>query len=275
MCRGKLGHSSIPARKDVLRHMYFTTSVLCVLMVVWILFAPGSWLIGRSKLHDDFLTHLGDQNSVVPPETLTKYAGHTAVHLTHILPGALWAGLIPFQLHPTFRSGWPRTNRIFGYTFFASAFLMSGGIVIIFKRDLFFEKFFPDSPPQNMHPSLFLLAWLFISLAHRSWDKRLDDASLINNMQKFRTYDPSPVRDLLRLIRNKHHHFDELPTEFKESNDVSNQDALLEYFEGRFPCLLMHCFNCCRILLKEEDTLAGKYFIVPFPKPDTTVTHSW
>jgi hypothetical protein len=27
-------------------------------------------------------------------------------------------------------------------------------------------------------------------------------------------------------------------------------------------------------LLKEEDTLAGKYFIVPFPKPDTTIKHS-
>jgi hypothetical protein len=136
-------------------------------MVVWILFAPGSWLIGRSKLHDDYLTHLGDSNSVVPPETLTKYAGHTAVHLTHTLPGALWAGLIPFQLHPTFRSRWPRLHRLFGYTFFASAFLMSGGIVIIFKRDLFFEKFFPDLPPPKYSSELYLfgLAVYFASTA--------------------------------------------------------------------------------------------------------------
>jgi serine/threonine protein kinase len=104
-----------------------------------------------------------------------------------------------------------------------------------------------------------------------SWDQKLDDA-LINNMQRFRTYDPSSVRDLLRLIRNKHHHFDELPDEFRASQ-VSNQDALLEYFEARFPRLMMHCFNCCRRLLSEDDPLALKYVIAPFPKLDIKQSH--
>ena len=37
-----------------------------------------------------------------------------------------------------------------------------------------------------------------------SWDRELDP-ELVSNVQKFRTYDPSSVRDLLRLIRNKTH----------------------------------------------------------------------
>jgi hypothetical protein len=71
------------------------------------------------------------------------------VHLTHILPDSLWAGLIPFQLHPTFRSTWPRLHRLFGYTFFASSFSVTLGIVIILKRGLSFENSFSDlSPPK-------------------------------------------------------------------------------------------------------------------------------
>ena len=113
-----------------------------------------------------------------------------------------------------------------------------------------------------------------VDIVGTSWDKRLDDDSLLNNVQKFRSYDPSSARDLLRLIRNKVHHFDELPTEFRESNHISNQDTLLEYFEARFPLLLMHCYNFCKKLLKEDDPLAAKYSIVPFPKPDVNIKHS-
>ena len=100
-----------------------------------------------------------------------------------------------------------------------------------------------------------------------SWDKRLDEA-LIDNMQRFRSYDPSAVRDLLRLIRNKHHHFDELSTEFREASNVNNQDDLFLYFETRFPNLLMHCYNYCRLILNEDDPLTTKYNIPPFPKSD-------
>ena len=92
-----------------------------------------------------------------------------------------------------------------------------------------------------------------------SWDTRLD-GPLISNMQRFRTYDPSSVRDLLRLIRNKHHHFDELPEDFRASK-VANQDSLLEYFEAKFPRLLIHCWNCCRLVLTVDDPLKGKYSI--------------
>ena len=66
-----------------------------------------------------------------------------------------------------------------------------------------------------------------------SWDRLLDD-DLVNNVQRFRTYDPSSIRDLLRLLRNKHHHFDELPAPLKESIGTKT-DGLMEYFDKRFP----------------------------------------
>lgn len=91
-----------------------------------------------------------------------------------------------------------------------------------------------------------------------SWASKIDSC-LLNNVQKFRTYDTSSVRDFLRLIRNKHHHFDELPAEFKEI--APTQKDLLEYFEARFPKLLMHCYHICREILKNGDQLSIKYDI--------------
>eukprot|EP00554_Chaetoceros_debilis_P016855 CAMPEP_0194127386 /NCGR_PEP_ID=MMETSP0150-20130528/60494_1 /TAXON_ID=122233 /ORGANISM="Chaetoceros debilis, Strain MM31A-1" /LENGTH=1501 /DNA_ID=CAMNT_0038821307 /DNA_START=204 /DNA_END=4709 /DNA_ORIENTATION=+ len=92
-----------------------------------------------------------------------------------------------------------------------------------------------------------------------SWSSSIDK-ELLNNVQKFRTYDTSSVRDCLRLIRNKHHHFDELPLEFREKI-APDQVSLLRYFESKFPRLLMHCYNTCREHLQAGDPLGGKYKI--------------
>lgn len=92
-----------------------------------------------------------------------------------------------------------------------------------------------------------------------SWDKALD-SDLISNVSRFRTYDPSSVRDLLRMIRNKYHHFCELPDSVKDKIGYSLDD-LLHYFESKFPLLLMHCYNLCRDFLPSEDSLIIKYGI--------------
>jgi len=67
------------------------------------------------------------------------------------------------------------------------------------------------------------------------------------------------VRDCLRLIRNKHHHFDEMPLEFREN--VPDQCALLKYFEDNFPRLLMHCYTTCREHFQRDDPLTIKFDI--------------
>lgn len=113
------------------------------------------------------------------------------------------------------------------------------------------------------------------SVVGTAWDTVLDD-DLVSNVQRFRTYDPSSVRDLLRLIRNKYHHFEELPDHLKASMG-SKTDGLSVYFEKRFPALLVHCFNMCRDVLSEDDALCIKYSIPQAPKtkafdlPTTTI----
>lgn len=52
------------------------------------------------------------------------------------------------------------------------------------------------------------------SVVGRSWDARLD-AELTEDAGRYRKYDFSSVRDLLRVVRNKRHHFHELPERVK------------------------------------------------------------
>lgn len=92
-----------------------------------------------------------------------------------------------------------------------------------------------------------------------AWDKVLYD-DLISNVQRFRAYDPCSIRDLLRLIRNKHHHFDELPPEVRQKVG-SNTEGLMNYFETVFPKLLLHCYKVCGALLHADDPLVQKYSI--------------
>ena len=141
--QGALQENIIQSR---LKWLYLVTSAFCVMMICWILVMPSSWLIGRSELHDRILFSMIDPHGVTPPHILSKYEGHTAVHLTHILPGALWAGMIPLQLHQTFRKQRPRLHRMSGYVFMACTLLMTVGIFIILKRKLLFDHFFniPD-----------------------------------------------------------------------------------------------------------------------------------
>mmetsp|Transcript_15090 Transcript_15090/g.32995 ORF Transcript_15090/g.32995 Transcript_15090/m.32995 type:complete len:1483 (-) Transcript_15090:66-4514(-) len=106
-----------------------------------------------------------------------------------------------------------------------------------------------------------------VEIVGTSWDKCLD-MELVSNVQKFRTYDPSSVRDLLRLIRNKYHHFDELPEAIKSAMG-SKAEGLSSYFEKRFPSLLVHCFNTCREILPADDPFCEKYAIPAAPKLKT------
>ncbi|KAL3923717.1 MAG: hypothetical protein SGILL_001495 [Bacillariaceae sp.] len=111
--------------------------------------------------------HLKD--TIVATETMTKYKGHTAVHLTHLLPAAIWSAAIPFQLHRGFRKEHPVLHRRVGYAFFCCSFLVAMGIVIIVQRDLSFEKLFDDLPPlkSSTEPVMYFMALYFaVSAGH-------------------------------------------------------------------------------------------------------------
>ena len=136
----------------VLKWMYIVLCYLCISMVGWILVAPASWLIPRSTWHRDVLLPLLERMGgfrVVPVVIITKFQEHTLVHFTHILPAAIWAGIIPFQLHPTWRHQHRQLHRILGYVFVATALSIATGIGIIVQRKLTYDHSFPDLPPQN------------------------------------------------------------------------------------------------------------------------------
>ncbi|KAJ1562926.1 bifunctional endoribonuclease/protein kinase ire1 [Cladochytrium tenue] len=74
----------------------------------------------------------------------------------------------------------------------------------------------------------------------RDWTARLDRA-LVEDLGKFRKYDGALLRDLLRSLRNKRHHYQDLPAETKQLlGDIP--DGFLAYFSSRFPALLLHVY---------------------------------
>uniref|UniRef100_A0A8D3DFZ8 Serine/threonine-protein kinase/endoribonuclease IRE1 n=1 Tax=Scophthalmus maximus TaxID=52904 RepID=A0A8D3DFZ8_SCOMX len=64
---------------------------------------------------------------------------------------------------------------------------------------------------------------------------------LQTDLRKFRSYKGGSVRDLLRAMRNKKHHYRELPADVQETLG-SIPDDFVSYFTSRFPHLLMHTY---------------------------------
>lgn len=60
-----------------------------------------------------------------------------------------------------------------------------------------------------------------------SWAAKLD-AEFMGNLGKYRKYNFGSLRDLLRVIRNKHNHFREMPESLQERVG-RNADAFVGY----------------------------------------------
>ena len=73
------------------------------------------------------------------------------------------------------------------------------------------------------------------------WEGALD-RGLLDNLGKFRKYDFTSLRDLLRVIRNKRHHYRDLPEDVQRALG-SVPSGFLAYFEARFPSLLMWAYR--------------------------------
>uniref|UniRef100_A0A665UJW6 Serine/threonine-protein kinase/endoribonuclease IRE1 n=1 Tax=Echeneis naucrates TaxID=173247 RepID=A0A665UJW6_ECHNA len=77
---------------------------------------------------------------------------------------------------------------------------------------------------------------------------------LQTDLRKFRSYKGGSVRDLLRAMRNKKHHYRELPAEVQETLGSIPDDFVL-YFTSRFPHLLMHTYLAMRTCAQERPFL--------------------
>lgn len=90
------------------------------------------------------------------------------------------------------------------------------------------------------------------SLLGRGWDRKLDP-ELLEDMGRYRKYDSCSVRDLLRVIRNKRSHYNELSSHVK-SLVGELPEGFVMYFETKFPRLLMHCVRvACTYYAMEKD----------------------
>ncbi|KAM3865151.1 serine/threonine-protein kinase/endoribonuclease IRE1 [Diretmus argenteus] len=86
---------------------------------------------------------------------------------------------------------------------------------------------------------------------------------LQTDLRRFRTYKGNSVRDLLRAMRNKKHHYHELPVEVQETlGEVP--EGFVSYFTSRFPRLLLHTYNALHICTHER--LFQPYYLPPNAK---------
>ncbi|KAJ3267417.1 bifunctional endoribonuclease/protein kinase ire1 [Borealophlyctis nickersoniae] len=92
------------------------------------------------------------------------------------------------------------------------------------------------------------------------WYRRID-RMLLDNLGKYRKYDGSSIRDLLRALRNKKHHYQDLP------RDVQNAlgplpAGFLTYFTSRFPNLLLHIYYVVAESKLRQEVMFRQYFEV-------------
>jgi Predicted membrane protein (DUF2306) len=146
--------------------LYSVTTGLCIFMLFWILVFPSSGFPGDSSFMDKARA---TSPAHIPPLSVQKFKGHSAVHWTHFFPSALWSAVVPFQIHPGFRNRNRRLHRIMGYAFIASSAVMMVGVVIIYQRNLSFIKFLDDVPPGTFFVSevgnALMGAWFVLTAA--------------------------------------------------------------------------------------------------------------
>ncbi|EKE39919.1 hypothetical protein ENUP19_0154G0008 [Entamoeba nuttalli] len=93
----------------------------------------------------------------------------------------------------------------------------------------------------EMDPSMIITRELDASGIGIRWQQSLDPG-LVDSLVKFRKYDFNKTRDLLRAIRNKSHHYYNLP-KTEQSLFTSFPDGFYLYFYKRFPGLLILVYN--------------------------------
>lgn len=90
------------------------------------------------------------------------------------------------------------------------------------------------------------------------WRSALDQ-ELVDNLGTYRMYGTEKLADLIRAIRNKCRHYDELPKSLQEKIGTF-PDGFYKYFNDRFPHLLMELYYFAEQNLKDEYEYRLFYF---------------
>lgn len=90
-------------------------------------------------------------------------------------------------------------------------------------------------------------------ITNGDWSKKFDQ-SFMDNLGKYRKYHFYKIMDLLRALRNKYHHFMDLPEDLaKEMGPIP--DGFYEYFCSRFPNMLMEIYHLTHEILPDDQML--------------------
>ncbi|KAK6090036.1 hypothetical protein P3W45_000924 [Vairimorpha bombi] len=88
------------------------------------------------------------------------------------------------------------------------------------------------------------------------WNSYLDD-TVKDELEVFRFYNYNNAKDLIRVIRNKGRHYNQIPDVVKEIY-VSFPNGFVNYWMKTFPHLLIICYNCGESL-KDNELLKDFY----------------
>ncbi|KAL0946142.1 hypothetical protein HGRIS_012407 [Hohenbuehelia grisea] len=107
-------------------------------------------------------------------------------------------------------------------------------------------------------PDLLTLEREALSIVGNDWHSRLDKI-FIENLGKFRKYDGKSVQDLLRALRNKKHHYQDLPDSVKRHLGPM-PEGFLSYFTRRYPRLFLHVHSVISETGLQEESMFRSYF---------------
>ncbi|TPX43517.1 hypothetical protein SeLEV6574_g05021 [Synchytrium endobioticum] len=131
------------------------------------------------------------------------------------------------------------------------------GIRLSFLQDV--SDRFEVEQREPPSPLLMLLEQDVHRVVGLDWYKKIDK-SLLENLGKYRKYDGASVRDLLRALRNKKHHYQDLPDNVKNALGPLPH-GFMSYFATRFPLLLLHVYDVVKQCDElREDGVFRPYF---------------
>lgn len=137
----------------------------------------------------------------------------------------------------------PNTKKIMKHPFFWNSGKRLDFLLKISDR---FETEKRDPPS----PLLELLETHAMTVHEGNWHVKLD-SEFMDNLGKYRKYHPEKLMDLLRAIRNKYHHFNDMP-ETLQAKMRPLPDGFYSYFNSKFPKLLMEMYYLVDGDLKRE-----------------------
>ncbi|KIY49779.1 hypothetical protein FISHEDRAFT_58034 [Fistulina hepatica ATCC 64428] len=107
-------------------------------------------------------------------------------------------------------------------------------------------------------PLLDILETSAQDIVGNDWHSRLDKG-FIETLGKFRKYDGKSVQDLLRALRNKKHHYQDLPDHVKRSLGPM-PEGFLAYFTRRYPRLFLHVHGVVESTVLRTESVFRSYF---------------